>query len=153
MFVSVIPCNTSNIAPNRKKGWEYKRGTGLIDFYYLPPGGNIHGEENVDYFTSTQRIMEHLKVKTKSPIQSRTRRKSSKAQANEKESKPSAASKVKSTRNAAKINEAQDDKTIAEESVASTLYSYYAETPEINQPIKGVIQPNDSWKSVWDNLK
>jgi len=33
-------------------GWMWKQGTGSVDFYYLPPGGDTNGKEGVDYFTS-----------------------------------------------------------------------------------------------------
>ncbi|POM74169.1 Hypothetical protein PHPALM_8911 [Phytophthora palmivora] len=38
-----------------KKGWTYKKTTGLSNGHrYLPPGGNVKGTEGIDYFVGDQ---------------------------------------------------------------------------------------------------
>jgi len=47
----------------KRLGFKWKTGTGLIDYYYILPGGKIKGgTEGIDFFTDEERLKEYVKI-------------------------------------------------------------------------------------------
>jgi len=116
----------------KSKGWTWQNGSGLIDYYYLPPNGDINGDENVDYFTSAQNVLDYFIGKKESTQPKARTKKSSNVEAKKKTTKSKKASEPD------------------EESV----YSYYAAASECSEDYQpGIIRPNEAWADVWNTLR